>query len=702
VADETIAITQSATAAATQAGTQPSVSGTAAVSTGLGRTETGGSSPSLGSLIDPLLAALDRRLGAFEQSLSSFVWPAKSDAWFNSRLVIQDKELSGKLAAAAPRLDTVANPNKFYSKGLDVSQPSGLAAGDYAFTLAMGTAQETVKVGVGKGDTWGTVLESVRKAVNSGPLAAQADVVYQNTPYSLLPDTAATGRVLAISVNPAMTDQSITLADTQGHLLASLGVAATANPTSPATPTSYLVQGNQQAVASRTNSAPMDANAPTSLALGRHNFAVTVATNGVSGSQPTTYVSSAFDPTAATTLAPGDYSFSYRFGQESKSVTVSVAAGSTWNDVLQNMAAGINGQAAFTSTSTSMPVGSSSYSQPGLVARVESSPIPSAATQGVFTDGVVLTVSTEEPFAGQSLDLFDGSGSLLSSVGLTSKLTGQPLSVTVQKSFSTRDVMNAVADTLSSSNYQVSALTSDLGVNSGAVPGKTIVNSGGVGLSAVLSDLRIGRRMNLTDGPTGLLASLNMLSGIPGQDGEMVVNGVAQVSENNRFATDQGRVQMNLTSSFSETLPLTVVESMDAIANSFGDVVTNYNDLQSFLRANKSAFTASLSRALDTPAARQIGNLAKMGVSRSGKSGQLWVQSKPFWQALVNNPGQAKQTLWSPPNGLVPAWRQTVANIRQTGLGSYLAPNSALAGPPDTVKTEFDLEKKHRLVNLLG
>ena len=645
---------------------------------------------------------MDRRLLAFQNVLSSFVWPSKTDAWFQSRLAIQNTGSGDKFTANVPQLSTVSNPNKFYSKGGDLSAQSGIAAGDYAFALSMGSARETVDVSVGANDTWGDVLGNVQSAINAAPLPVQADVISQHTPFSIEPDLAATGGVLALSVNPDRPDQTVTLADTSGDLLSALGVTATQNPTLPATRTTYLVQGTQVATASSVSSTPFDSNAPTTLALGRHDFAVNLSTNGVTGGAQTSYVSKAYDPNAATTLTPGNYTFSYRFGEENKTLTVGVKSGWTWNDVLQSIAANINGQAVWTSASTSLPTGQSSFSQPGLVASVQSSPIPSATTAGVFTNGEVLQIATAAPFTGQNFSLFDGSGGLLSSVGLTTKLTGQPLSVTVQSGWTWQDVMTRMANTINSSVPEVAAQTSAQNVYSGAVPGTTIINTQGVGLNVTIGDPRIGRRVTLSDGATGLLASLHMLRGIPGQDGMIAVDGQTQVSENNTYAVDQGRLQLDLESSFTNALPVSVVRSMDQITNGFNDIVSSYNDLQSFINKTKGSWNSSLSQTLAAPIIGQSSNLGWMGVSGTSKTNQIWTQGQPFFYALVTDPERAGATLTGEPGGLIPAWQQAVSSIRQNGLLNYLNTAPSLGLPPDTVQSELDLEQKHRLVNLLG
>lgn len=686
--------------------TSQTASGTGAPSTRVARTPATGEGQnrtgSGGGLVSPLASGLDRRLNAFQNALSSFVWPSKTDAWFQSRLVVQSPGSAGELAANVPQLSTVSNPNKFYSKGGDLSGQSGIAAGDYAFNLTMGSSRETIAVSVGEGDTWGDVLGSVQSAVNAAPLPVQADVISQRTPFSVEPDLAATGGVLALSVNPGRPDQSVSLADISGHLLGALGVQATQNPIAPATRGTYQVQGRQLSQASSVRSTAFDANAPTSLALGRHDFAVNVSTNGVAGAPPTTYVSKAYDPNASTTLAPGNYTFSYRFGEENKTLTVGVKSGWTWNDVLQSVAASINGQAVWTSASKTLPTGQSSFSQPGLAASVQSSPLPSATAQGVFTNGAVLRVGTEAPFAGQNFSLSDGSGGLLASLGLTTKLTGTPLSITVQSGWTWQDVMARMANTISSSVPEVAAEASDQTFYSGAVPGQTIVNTQGVGLNVAVGDPRIGRRMTLGDGATGLLASLHLLAAAPAQDGKIVVDGQTLVSENNTYAVDQGRLQLGLESSFDSVLPVSVVRSMDQITNGFSDIINSYNDLQSYINKTKGSWNSALSRTLAAPVSGQAGNLAWMGVSGSAKGNQLWTQGQPFFSALVTDPERAGTALAGQPGGLIPAWQQAVNSVRQNGLESYLNAESPLGLPPETVQSEFDLEKKHRLLNLLG
>ena len=159
---------------------------------------------------------------------------------------------------------------------------------------------------------------------------------------------------------------------------------------------------------SRFSLAPdgFDPNAPTTLAIGRHDFSVTIGQD----EQVTSYISKVFDPDAAT-LAPGVYDFSVDFNGQSKDLSITVGADWNWTDVLNAVAGRINAQAAYASTGDLM--GSGGFSLPGLTANAAKADLASQTQSGVFTDGRILTIETAAPFACASLTLTGGDQGLL-------------------------------------------------------------------------------------------------------------------------------------------------------------------------------------------------------------------------------------------------------------------------------------------------
>ncbi|NMC48081.1 MAG: hypothetical protein GYA47_01430, partial [Desulfovibrio sp.] len=91
-----------------------------------------------------------------------------------------------------------------------------------------------------------------------------------------------------------------------------------------------------------------------------------------------------------------------------------------------------------------------------------------------------------------------------------------------------------------------------------------------------------------------------------------------------------------------------------------------------------------------------------LGVSRTAKTGELWIDRTAFWTTLgAEGPG-ARDTLWSGESALVPGWRAAVADILALGSDSFFKPETAFLDLEPASMSETDLEKKNRLVDLLG
>ncbi|GFK93859.1 hypothetical protein NNJEOMEG_01695 [Fundidesulfovibrio magnetotacticus] len=644
---------------------------------------------------NPLLSGLDTRLRAFESALGAFAWP-------QARMVTGSGDAAGKIAGVTRDADQATPLVKIASGGFEASAQTSLAAGSYSFDLSLGPDTQTLNVDVASADTWGDVLGKVGDAVNQSPLAARADVVYQNAAFQQAPSMPGTGAVLALSVNPLRQDQDLRVSDRSGDLLAQLRLRAANRAVGPAQEAFYSVSGQATALPTFFSSTPTDPRAATTLATGRHDLGIAT---GI-GPQASTYISKAFTPSDATTLAAGTYTFSSAYDGETRSHSVIVGSGWSWGDVLQAVGAELNGQPVWVkSASPTLSASSTAYSQPGVTASVGYWPIPSTTTPGAATDGSSLTVTGA---AGKDFALADGAGGLLSSLGLTAKLTGTPVSFNVAPGDTWEDVYRSASVAIGGSQRSLGAATAGTMIPSTVTPGKDLHHQGAF-LALTQLNQRIGERVSLTDGRTGVLDSLGVLSRErPGRDGMITVNGREMVSENDAFSLDQGRVLLGLESVYAEDVPLAVTSGMEATEKGWSGITDAWNSLSRYLRANEDQFAAGLGQRLEAPLASRAGDLRWMGVTTAGRTGQLWTNSRTFWSSFLADTDRARAALWAPATGLVPAWKAAASSVRAAGLESWLSGGAdresglSFEASRPALTSEFQLEQKHRLMKLLG
>jgi hypothetical protein len=653
----------------------------------------------------PALEGLDRKLGEFETALDSFKWPTDPPPWFQARLVTAPDEARGDISGAVLRARDASPEVKIVSGGFDAGERTSLDAGSYSFNLSLGGQEETLSVEVGAGDTWGDVLGNVKSAVNRAPLAARADVAYQNAPFGLNPDMAGTGSALTLSVNPSRASQDIQVKDVSGTLLSTLRLSATNNPIGPAEERSYQTAGLQQALPTFFSSTPNDPRAATTLAVGRHDLAY--AAGG--SDQPSSYISKAYVTGDSSTVSAGTYTFSSTYDGETRQHSVTVGSGWTWGDVLRSVGAEINGQYAWVNTaSPAVGAPSTTYSQPGVTAGADYWPVPSPTDQNAYSDGQSLTVTGA---AGKAFSLQDVSGGLLATLGLTTKLTGAPVSFNVRANDTWRDAYQSAATAITGAQTSLTAEVVETRVPYTAIPGKYYWHEG-VYLALTQTGQRIGERVGLADGRTGALSAMGVTGRErPGQDGKLEVDGRAQLSENDTFSQDQGRALFTLEDAFGETIPLSVTSGMDEVEKGLSRVTDAWNGLAKYLKNNADLFDPALGAALEAPLGTQAPNLRWLGVSSAGKSGMLWTNLDTFWKSLSADAAKARDTLWGDPDaadgagfqpGLIPSWRQALDAVRQGGLDRWLKPVSSFEERSPTLTSEFQLEQKHRLVKLLG
>ncbi|MFP5257986.1 MAG: hypothetical protein ACLGQH_03070, partial [Acidobacteriota bacterium] len=622
-----------------------------------------------------LVAGLTLRLSRFERALSRIDWPTLETPWQNSRLIVRDLGLTGSLRAEAAPTGTAVNPLKYLSRARTAIAASDIDAGEYRFTLTQGGQQETFSVEVAANDTWGAVLDKVAEAINdSTHLSIRADTARQQTPFALDGALPGTGLALILSVNPQRQAQDVAWADTSGRLLRELGLREAAAPTGPAATGTLLLSSPQQAQPTFYHTTGFDPGAATSLATGLHTFSFATG----SGPQPTTYVSAAHDPDAATSLAPGTYGFHLSLGDQARDLSVTVKAGWTWGDVQNAVAGQINAvpTSVWTAGKTGVElVSGPSYAIPGVTAASQTVTVPASSDPTATTSQRRLTVATAAGYEGQALALTDGAGGILAALGLTTPLRGTVVSLPVRQGDTAGDVLGAVSRTVAMATGRVAAQDLAEILPSDVLPGQSL-SLAGKAAALTLQNRRLGEELTLFDGATHVLSDLGLAAKLPGQDGELVVNGASRRSENSSYALDSGRLRLETRADIGETLPLAVTAAMDSLEQRLGDVVSGYNDVRKYLLQNSGFFTPSLTDRLGQPVTDNWDGLASLGFARTRRDAQLWVRSDALWHGLTTDAARAEQTLALAPSGLVPAWKTAVGDIKQTGVVSFLTPET--------------------------
>lgn len=648
-----------------------------------------------------LTAGLALRLSRFERALSRFNWPTFEAPWQNSRLIVRDPGLTGRVRAEAAQDGTAVNPLKYLSSARTAIAASGIDPGEYEFSLTQGGQKETFAVTVAAHDSWGAVLGKVAEAVNdSDKLSVRADVARQQAPFALDASLPGTGAALALAVNPKRVAQDVSWSDTSGRLLHALGLRDAAEPSGPAETGTTLLASPAQARPTFLHTTGYDPGAATTLATGLHTFSFATG----SAAQPTTYVSAAHDPDAATTLAPGTYGFTLTLGSQTRDLSVAVKAGWTWGDVQNAVAGQINAQPmwAWNAGHTAVElVSGPSYAVPGVTATSRAVSVPSSTDATATTNQRRLTVQTAAGSEGQTLTLTDGAGGILSALGLTTALRGTVVSMPVRKGDTAQDVLGSVSRAVAMATGRVATRTITEILPSAVLPGQDL-SLAGKSATLTLKNRRLGEELTLFDGATGVLASLGLDAKLPGQDGQLVVDGASHRSENGSYALDSGRLRLETKADIGQALPLTVTQALDSVEKRLGDVVSSYNDVRKYLFQNSAFFASTLADRLGRPVADNWDGLASLGFGKTRRDEQLWVQSDALWHGLATDSGNAERTLALAPDGLVPAWKTAVGDVKKTGISTFLTPETENLGRIAPRVSEFELERKHRLIDLLG
>jgi hypothetical protein len=646
-----------------------------------------------------LVSSLTDRLRRFATALDGFSWPADTTPWSRARLVIHGGGSADAVQAEAVATGTAVPFYKYFSDPkASLTKDSDIEPGRYALRLAQGTQSRTITVDVADGDTGGDVLGTVKNAVNAADLTVRADILRQQAPFRLDPSLAGAGYVLALSVNPARTDQTVTITDATGHLASRLGLTATTPAAGPADIGATQVKVLQTAATTTVTSSLKDPGAASALAVGRHDFAVAVESDA-GDAQPTTYLSSVLDPDAAAALAPGTYTFAVAYAGQTRELSVTVRSGWTVGDVMRGVSAALSGQG--TMDSGGRRINAPSFAIPGISVSQDDAAIPSAATAWATTPGQMLTVSAQATDAQNALRLTDGAGGVLASLGLTTALRGTPVSVTVQAGDTNQDVADSVARAAAMTSTRFAASVRNERWPSYALTGKRL-STDAVAVSLSLADKKISQTLTLTDGATGILASLPLTRLTPGPDGAITVSGARLTSENDVYSLEQGRLLATATREDPVELPLRVAAGMKRVEEETSGVVSAYNDVMRLAARNQDLLDASLRNRLEAPVAANLSGLSRLGMSRSAATGELWINGETFWRTLSAEGPGARATLAEGDAALIPGWKLAVADILRVGADGFLLSGPVPGDRDERTMSEFDLDKKSRLVDLLG
>ncbi|MDY7000408.1 MAG: hypothetical protein SVS15_01335 [Thermodesulfobacteriota bacterium] len=402
---------------------------------------------------------------------------------------------------------------------------------------------------------------------------------------------------------------------------------------------------------------------------------ITAATLGRYGltanrrADPSTYSSFNFDPRADSGLTAGEHKIKYTLGGHSGTISVAVESDWTWEQVLEKTAEAINSETSL------------------LHAEVEARDRPSGLLDPDTAEGVVLSVTVVSPKLGERLVLEEYGGGWLSGVDSFFDPQG-----TLPANPQTGDRYIASA----TGNGWTEDYIYEYDGSSWVETAPATYNA--VHVEDVDQDYFYGSSGWSTTNAGNLLEDLGLTSTAhPGSDAELTVNSEAYTTETGVFTQDQGRLTLEVTDSFAETLPLRVVSAMEEIEERFGDVVQAYNDLRSFLLPNEDLFKQGFAQGFREPVEDNLAELSWLGVTEATEDKMLWVDKDKFWSALGQDPEKAEELIYSATDALIPALKRASARARDPEVSANLVSPTLLEDVSVSAETQFRVEKREAL-----
>lgn len=391
--------------------------------------------------------------------------------------------------------------------------------------------------------------------------------------------------------------------------------------------------------------------------------APTIRLHNVASASPasaSTYTSTPVNPVGDPGLTAGEHRLLFAVGDVSDTVAVTVDDSMDWEELLQNVANRIN------ATSTE------------LSARVLDGEMSSGQLAPLNQRSIQLEVSLASPKRGDRLALSEYGGPWLNDIdGFHDPTGGLPNWVTGGERF----IASATAGGWTEGNLYAFDGTS---WSETAPTANNAVSNADDGLDW----FHDGTSWSATPSGTLVKALGLNVTAIPGQDASAHINGRDMVSETGIFSLDQGRMTVDIQAPLGQNLPLRVESGYAEVQDRFTDLVNAYNGLRGFLLPNADLFEAGFPDTWRDPVSDLSPELEWLGVEELPDSGNLWVRSDDFAQALVQDPLRAKAALFDAPSGLSPRLAEVSAANRRPSLADHLVHPKVLVdpGPPPAVE----------------
>ncbi len=270
----------------------------------------------------------------------------------------------------------------------------------------------------------------------------------------------------------------------------------------------------------------------------------------------------------------------------------------------------------------------------------------------------------------------------------------------VEDGDSWQTVLNRIGNSAAGTSSKVTAELVDAKLVSPVYSGDDyyLIDGKAVSISAV--NPKIGERLVLDPG-SGLDALGLNVTASPGTDSVMVVNGTTETRAPGEFALDRGRVVVDLTENFGDTLPLTVVSAVEEMEKNVGLVTDAYNDLRKTILPSEDLFREGFADLWRNPVEENLADLEWMGMREAEEDNVIWFDSDKFYDALIADPDRVKTFLEDEDEGLFTRWQEVNNQVIENGVSSYLIQESSLPPllPEPSPRTEIELDKKRELVD---
>ncbi|WP_051294871.1 hypothetical protein [Maridesulfovibrio bastinii] len=288
------------------------------------------------------------------------------------------------------------------------------------------------------------------------------------------------------------------------------------------------------------------------------------------------------------------------------------------------------------------------------------------------------------------------------SIGYTAGSESGTVNFTVEDGDKWSDVLGSIVNAVETASERLDAEVVDTRMPSQVYSGDDFFMTDGLAVKISMVDPKIGERLELS--PDTSLDQLKLgITSQPGSDSRMIINGSEEVRSPGLFSLDKGRVQIELEDSFSETLPLKVVDAIEKMESAVSSIAESYNSFRKNYLPVKDLFQEGFGDIWRTPLEERSTDLEWMGLREAGKDKMLWFDSDAFYKALGSEPDRVNSIIENGDQGLFPEWDENTGKVLKNGVESYLINESSLPDrllPEPSPRTEIELEKSSELLDL--